>query len=78
MLQWFYDQFGLLGSIMVAALFFALFVFWISGIAGINTSRTTEHRRNLLVTIAVLFPPYPILWLVKEIVRQYMVLKQED
>lgn len=76
MLQWMHNEFGLVGSLILAYILFILFIFWISGLAGINESRNSDKRKMNMIILGVFFPPYPILWLIKEILRQHRVLKE--
>ncbi|MEX0929150.1 MAG: hypothetical protein WD266_13645 [Balneolales bacterium] len=75
MLQWMHGEFGLVGSLILAYLFFLLFIFWISGLAGINDSKMSDGKKINLLLIGIFIPPYPILWLFREIYRQHKVLK---
>lgn len=69
MLETFYNNFGFVGSIFIAAAGFILFIFWIAGIAGLTVSTNEKNKtRNLI--IAALFPPYPLFWLLYDMVRQ--------
>ena len=71
-----YGEFGLVGSLLLAYLLFTLFIFWISGLAGINESRNNGRVKVNMLIIGIFFPPYPILWLIKEIIVQHRILKK--
>lgn len=76
MLQWMYGEFGLVGTLLLSYLFFTLFIFWISGLAGINESRNSDKLKVNMLLVGIFFPPYPILWLIKEIFVQHRILKK--
>lgn len=75
MLPWFYDTFGLVGSLLIFLFFFTMFVFWISGFAGILHSRNSDRKKNIMIGISIFFPPFPIIWLISDIWRQHKVIK---
>ncbi|MEX0772056.1 MAG: hypothetical protein WD038_02755 [Balneolales bacterium] len=76
MLQWMHGEFGLVGSLIMAYILFIFFIFWIAGLAGINESKYSDDTKMNMLIIGIIVPPYPILWLIKEIYRQNRVLKE--
>lgn len=76
MLENLYQTFGILGSLIVSLLVFVFIIFWIAGIAGISDS-THRNARTWQLVASVLFPPYPVVWLVYDMVRQYKMMHLE-
>jgi hypothetical protein len=75
MLQFFYDELGFFGSILMALFLFLLFVFWFSGLAGLAGQPASNVSRNTKLTIAVIFPPFAIGWLIYDMHRQHKIIK---
>ncbi|MDX1639477.1 MAG: hypothetical protein R3281_16040 [Balneolaceae bacterium] len=75
MLQTFYNNFGLLGSLAIAFGGFLFTIFWISGIAGICESETTRFKTAKMV-LSVFFPPYPFIWIIADMYRQSKRMKE--
>lgn len=75
MLQTFYQNFGLLGSLGIAFGGFLFTIFWISGIAGICDSEYTKYK-NLKMVISILFPPYPFIWIIHDMYQQSQRMKE--
>jgi len=75
MLQYFYDEFGFFGSILLALLLFLAFIFWFSGLAGLADQKTSDRARNFRLLAAVLFPPFAIFWLLYDMRRQHKIIK---
>lgn len=69
MLETFYNNFGFVGSLIIAFVGFILVIFWIAGIAGLTVAVKGE-RKNLIIAMIVLFPPFPLLWLFYDMFRQ--------
>lgn len=76
MLQIFYDEFGFFGSILMSLVLFLAFIFWFSGLAGIANLDDNVRKKNIKMIAAVVFPPFPIGWLIIDIYRQHKVIKQ--
>lgn len=77
MLQVIHDQFGTVGSILVALLAFTLLILWVAAMAGIHEYPYSEKRKLLIIFIFIIFPPYAFFWLAKDMHRQYKILKLE-
>lgn len=75
MLQVIHDIFGTVGSIFVALIAFALLIFWVAALSGIQEYPYSEKRKMVIVTLFILFPPYAFFWLAKDMIRQYRILK---
>lgn len=74
MMEKLYQTFGIFGALVVSMLFFMLLIFWVAGLAGMTDAR--EGPRNpLLLVVAALVPPVPVVWLVMDMVRQYKAMK---
>lgn len=78
MLQFIHDQFGTVGSILVALLAFTLLIFWIAAISGIHEYPYSEKRKLLITVLFILIPPYAFIWLARDMYRQYNILKGKD
>ncbi|HBQ59503.1 MAG TPA: hypothetical protein DD671_07710 [Balneolaceae bacterium] len=79
MLQSFYENLGFFGALFTALLLFFLFIFWMAGIAGITLPYDGGRKKgnNWQIIVAVLFPPYPILWLLLDIFMQHRHMSEE-
>ena len=76
MLETLYNYFGFAGSLVVAFLSFMFLVFWIAGVAGITLGKRKPSRQILFILMAVLIPPYPVLWLIADMVKQKRELRR--
>lgn len=74
MLQTFYNNFGFLGSLGIAFAGFIFTIFWISGIAGISDSENTRFKSAKMV-LSVIFPPYPFVWIIRDMYLQHQRMK---
>ncbi len=70
MLESFYNSFGFIGALLISFLLFIFIIFWIAGLAGLTLTKKHRQAKSLQLIIAVLFPPYPLVWLVTDIIRQ--------
>ncbi|MDR9416693.1 MAG: hypothetical protein RI564_10440 [Gracilimonas sp.] len=79
MLQSFYDNLGFFGALSTALLLFFFFIFWIAGIAGITLPYDGGRKKgnNWQILLAVLFPPYPIVWLIYDMYLQHRYMTEE-
>ncbi|MBP3192390.1 hypothetical protein [Natronogracilivirga saccharolytica] len=77
MLQLVHDQFGTVGTILVALFFFTLLILWVAAISGIHEYPYSEKRKLLITVLFIIFPPYAFFWLAKDMYRQYRILKME-
>lgn len=75
MLQWFYNEFGFAGSILISLFLFLCFIFWFAGIAGIAGLPDKNATKNTKIVFAVLIPVFPIIWLLYDIRRQHKIIK---
>lgn len=77
MLETFYNNFGFIGSIVLAFGGFLMFILWIAGISGI-AQRPEESYKNLHLALCVLFPPFPIFWLLYDMYTQKKLMEEPD
>lgn len=70
MLKWIYGSIGFWGTFALAVLVFLLFICYLAGVAGIADLNMTGKKKNWLLIFGILFLPYPVIWLFKDIVRQ--------
>ncbi len=75
MLQVIHDQFGTVGSILIALTAFTLLILWIAAISGIHEYPYSEKRKLLITLLFMFIPPCAILWLGYDMRRQYKILK---
>ncbi len=75
MLEIIHDQFGTIGSILVALGSFTLLILWVAAMSGIYEYPYSDRRKFLTISVFILFPPYAFYWLLKDIIRQYRILK---
>jgi len=76
MLENLYQTFGIFGSLVVALIIFLLIIFWVAGIAGL-TDRSQRAIKTWQIVLSVLFPPFPVIWLIYDMVRQYKAMHLE-
>lgn len=74
MLESLYNTFGFFGSLGITFGLFILFILWVGGIAGIAWA-TDEDQKNIRIFFALLFPPYPLLWLFYDMYRQKKMME---
>ncbi|HEX6982283.1 MAG TPA: hypothetical protein VF181_05945 [Balneolaceae bacterium] len=77
MLETIYNNFGFLGSITISFLIFLSFIFWMAGIAGIS-QLNGSNQKKIRLFFSVIFPPYPIIWLLLDMYRQSQLMKEND
>ncbi|HLR24706.1 MAG TPA: hypothetical protein VK112_02480 [Fodinibius sp.] len=77
MLQTFYNSLGFIGSISIAFFIFISFIFWMAGVAGISQLKHDDFKQTKLF-FAVIFPPYPIFWVLWDIYAESQFMKEED
>lgn len=71
MLQQIFEQLGFFPTLFFVLGSFFAFIFWMAGIAGImQANKGNPTRENVMIAICVLIPPYPVIWLLFDIVRQ--------
>lgn len=75
MLETFYNNFGFTGSIILAFTGFILFILWVAGIAGI-THNAKEPQKNTLLIISIFFPPYPLFWMLYDMICQKRLMEE--
>jgi len=70
MLKWIYGSIGFIGTITLAVAVFLLFICYLAGVAGIADLNISDRKKFWLLIFGVLFLPYPVIWLFKDIIRQ--------
>lgn len=76
MLETLHSYFGFTGSIIVSLLGFFFFVFWIAGVAGITSKKRTPGRQVIFFSLAIFVPPYPVVWLIADMIKQKRELRR--
>lgn len=80
MLQNFYQQFGFFGALLISAVCFFLFIFWVAGVAGIalpeDGGKVKDNKFEVI--IALILPIYPIGWLFADMYKQRKLLRQKE
>ncbi len=72
MLQAVYEQLGFFPTLIASVLFVACVIFWMAGIAGLLANSDRRRPTEWLTYVLIIFvPPYPIIWLIIDIFRQY-------
>ncbi|CAN5367660.1 hypothetical protein BH23BAC3_BH23BAC3_12290 [soil metagenome] len=75
MLETVYNNFGFVGSLAISLFIFFFFIFWMAGVAGICDEHQGKRTTLLHLFFAVLVPPYPVIWLISEMISQKKKLK---
>jgi hypothetical protein len=80
MLQSFYDNFGFFGALLLAFSLFIFFILWIAGIAGITLPYDGGRKKGSTwqIVLAILFPPYPVIWLIVDMYLQRRYMKEGE
>lgn len=76
MLENLYQTFGIFGSLVVSLIIFLFIILWVAGIAGL----TDRYKRNIKawqIVLCVVLPPFPVAWLVYDMIRQYRAMHLE-
>jgi hypothetical protein len=76
MLETLHNYFGFTGSLLVAFISFIFLIFWIAGVAGICSKKRPAGRQAVYFTLAILVPPYPVFWLITDMIQQSKELKR--
>lgn len=77
MLKTIYESFGFAGSLLLSLLIFLFLILWLAGIAGITQPKDGGKVRYKpwMVWLAVLFPLYPIAWIINQIWNHFSIMK---
>ena len=70
MLESFYNNFGFVGSLVLALLIFLFFIFWMGGVAGLCKEHDGKKDSMIRLVLAVLIPIYPVAWLILDMISQ--------
>lgn len=76
MLESLYNYFGFTASLLISLLVFLFFVFWMAGVAGICSRNRPAPKQALFISLAVFLPPYPVIWLLSEMIKQKRELRR--
>jgi len=76
MLEQFYANFGFVGSLLISLFGFLFLMFWFAGIAGLIEDCGDEVE-IWKVFAFMLFPPYPIIWLIMDMYHQYRYMNSD-
>lgn len=78
MLKSFYELFGFMGALLLSLAIFLLFIFWAAGLAGITlpVDGGKPKYNRWEVILAILIPVYPIYWILKDIIMQYIFMRK--
>lgn len=77
MLKTIYESFGFAGSLLLSLLIFLFLILWLAGLAGITQPKDGGKVRYKpwMVWLAVLFPLYPIAWIINQIWNHFSIMK---
>jgi len=70
MLKWIYNSIGFFWTFSLAIVVFILFICYLAGVAGISDLKISEKKKNWLLVLGIVFLPYPVIWLFKDIIQQ--------
>jgi len=76
MLETLYNYFGFVGSLIFSFVIFIFFVFWIAGVAGITSRNRPPVKQIIFFSLAIFIPPYPVLWLIADMIKQKRQLRR--
>ncbi len=76
MLESFYNNFGFVGSLVLALLIFLFFIFWMGGVAGLCREHDSQKDSIFRLVLAVLIPIYPVVWLILDMISQKKQLRR--
>ncbi|MEX0593340.1 MAG: hypothetical protein WD115_01080 [Balneolaceae bacterium] len=78
MLETFYNTFGFVGAFLISFTLFIFAIFWLGGIAGISQKRGHATRRRIQLVVSILFPPYPLIWMIWDMIQQKIHISREE
>ena len=80
MIRALYLDFGFFSTLAICLLLVVLFIFWMAGIAGIvaNPDNKGKKAGNLSLILCVLIPIYPIIWLISDMVKEYVTIRRHS
>ena len=80
MLKTIFESFGFAGSLLLSLLIFLFLILWLAGIAGITQPKDGGKVRYKpwMVWLAVLFPLYPIAWIINQIWNHFAIMKTKN
>jgi O-antigen/teichoic acid export membrane protein len=80
MIRSLYLDFGFFTALAICLILFMLFIFWLAGIAGIIASPDNKEKetRILPVLLCVLVPVYPIIWLISDMIKEYLTIRRHS
>jgi hypothetical protein len=79
MLEWIFDLLGFWGTVFASLTAFILFIFWIAGMAGISDSdNVTDYTKTVKMVLSIVFPPYPVIWLIIDMIQHNKRLKSDN
>ena len=80
MLKTIFESFGFAGSLLLSLLIFLFLILWLAGIAGITQPKDGGKVRykSWMVWLAVLFPLYPIAWIINQIWNHFSIMKTKN
>lgn len=71
MLQQIFEQIGFFPTFAFVIGSFFAFIFWMAGIAGIlHAAEGKPVKEKIITAVCILVPPYPVVWLLIDVVRQ--------
>jgi len=76
MLESYYNALGFTGAIILSLFAFLFIMFWFAGIAGLIEDCDDEVE-IWKVILFMLFPPYPICWLILDMHKQHKYMNSD-
>lgn len=79
MIRGLYIEFGFITALLLCVLIVVSFIFWMAGIAGLLANPDRKKGADLATLLLCIFvPPYPIIWLIGDMVREYVTLRKHS
>jgi len=80
MLKTIFESFGFTGSLLLSLLIFLFLILWLAGMAGITQPKDGGKVRYKpwMVWLAVLFPLYPIAWILNQIWNHFSIMNKNN
>jgi len=79
MIRGIYLEFGFFLTLVVCVMIVISFIFWLAGIAGLLANPDRKKGADFATLMLCVFvPPYPIIWLLGDMMREYLTLRRHS
>lgn len=77
MIRGLYLEFGFFLAFVFCVMIVLSFIFWLAGIAGLLANPDRKKGADFVtLMLCVFIPLYPIIWVISDMIREYITLKR--